>query len=606
MPNISLTPLPFSTDIIRPGCGPEQWHNKTERIPYPTELQPVSIENSLEVYYRFPWSQLETGSGVYNWDFFDGLIRTAMNNNQKLSFGIYSHRPETGATGRVSFGTNVGYYPVHLHNKMQAEANKDFLQNGVWMPNYNSPAYLSALFGLNKAVRDHLVNTKIAPAAGPNAGKSITAGDAVYCIDVRGFGSWGEWHFGSTGLTWDTWPAGRQPTAASLKAIIDAHTKTFDLWPLVMMIAAYDGGYTGINVFARIPEVAHYALTARNAWGAVGFRRDQWGATDGYLHNLMAGNNLTYNGSVPFKTMILEKYKYAPVTGEPMPNAGIDMTDLLNQVNLYHATSIGNGNYGGYPADINKRERIRTAFKNLGYKLRIESGTFTNTNTSVSVTLNWRNGGIGPAYEDWNVEYILSGIKHTSLFKPKLFQPSTVATPVDTFTFALPAGSYTLAVRVTDPKGYRQPMPVYNATRQADGSYLLGTVVVSAVSQPNQGPVVSAGADQIITLPINSTVVTGSASDPDGIISAVKWEIVSGSGVIASAGTAATMIAGLTEGTTRLKFTATDNKGAIASDEMIITVKPAIVKPEKKILKITVPEFVVGFNDGSSEIIKGT
>lgn len=604
MPNISLTPLPFTTDIIRPGAGPEQWHNGTARIGYPTESQPVSVENSLDMYERFTWAQFETAEGIYNWAFFDAAILAAMNKNQKYSFGIMTHRPEAGSKGSVMYGGYSSYYPAYLHNKMQAEASKDFVQQNVWMANYNSPSYLTRLFALNKAVRDHLVTTRLTPTSGRNAGKSILAGDAIYCIDIRGFGSWGEWHFGTTGLTWDTWPAGRQPTAASLKSIIDAHTQTFDQWPLVMMIAAYDGGYTGINVFARIPEVAHYALTARNAWGAVGFRRDQWGATDGYLHNLLAGNNMTYNGSVPFKTMILEKHKYAPVTGEPNPISS-DMMDLLNQVNLYHATSIGNGNYGAYPADLAKRERIRTAFKRLGYKLGIESGTFTNTNTSVSVTLNLKNGGISPAYEDWNVEYLLSGIKHVSSFKPKLFQPSTVATPVtDSFTFNLPAGSYTLAVRVADVKGYREPMPIFNTGRQADGSYILGTVVVTT-TQPNQGPVVSAGADQTITLPVNSLTVIGSATDPDGTIKSVKWEIVSGSGVIASAGTVSTMIAGLTEGITKLKFTGTDDKGATASDEMIITVKPAIVKPEKKILKITVPEYVVVFDDGSTEIVKG-
>src|SRR5690606_33586839 len=103
---------------------------------------------------------------------------------------------------------------------------------------------------------------------------------------------------------------------ATLKEIIDLHTEVFDRWPLVMMVAGYDGGYTGISLFGVSAEVSYYALTARNKWGAVGYRRDQWGATDTYLSRLMANNNQTYNGSQPFKTYILEKYKYAPVTGE--------------------------------------------------------------------------------------------------------------------------------------------------------------------------------------------------------------------------------------------------------------------------------------------------
>src|SRR5690606_41874251 len=60
---------------------------------------------------------------------------------------------------------------------------------------------------------------------------------------------------------------------------------------LVIMIAAYDAGSSQFPVFHPYPDVAYYALTARNAWGAVGFRKDQWGAKDEYLKKIAELNS---------------------------------------------------------------------------------------------------------------------------------------------------------------------------------------------------------------------------------------------------------------------------------------------------------------------------
>lgn len=490
MPTITTTQIPFSsTDIIRPGVGAEQWHNGSARIPNPTESQPVSQENSLDVYYRFQWARLEgANQGSYTWIYLDNLIRSAIDKGQKFSFGIMTFN---GDGGDVSYAGGTSAYPQYLHNLMQTETStsRDWLSpGGIWVPNFNSPNYIERLRALHQAIKDHLLSTRYTPTSGPNAGKSVLFADVIYCIDIRGFGNWGEWHTYDMVSSWSGFPSGRQPTIASLKAIIDAHTQVFDRWPLVMMVAAYDGGATQIPIFAPYPEVANYALTARNAWGDVGFRRDQWGATDAYLNTLLEGNNASFGSSGPFKNIILNKWKTAPITGEPYPGS-LDMSDLLRQVNLYHATSFGNGNYGAYPSSVTVRDRIRAAFKRCGYRLTIDSGSFSNTNNAISLTLNWRNDGIGPTYEDWNVAIYLKSsngniaAQTLSAFKPKLFLPSSTSSSVtDNFSFSVPSGTYTLAIKVIDPKGYRNYMPLLIQGVQPDGSYNLGSVTIG--SQP--------------------------------------------------------------------------------------------------------------------------
>ena len=107
---------------------------------------------------------------------------------------------------------------------------------------------------------------------------------------------------------------GTFPTVASLKRIVDAHTKGFPTIPLVAMIAGFDAGWLGNT--NNPPEIAHYILTQRNTWGPIGWRRDQWGATDNYLRDYLENNNRSFSG-ITFKTLIMDRWKTAPVTGEP-------------------------------------------------------------------------------------------------------------------------------------------------------------------------------------------------------------------------------------------------------------------------------------------------
>ncbi|SKC82426.1 gliding motility-associated C-terminal domain-containing protein [Ohtaekwangia koreensis] len=119
-------------------------------------------------------------------------------------------------------------------------------------------------------------------------------------------------------------------------------------------------------------------------------------------------------------------------------------------------------------------------------------------------------------------------------------------------------GSYSFRLRVTDNEG---------AT---------GTDVVAVVVLPltvNQPPIVSAGNDVTLTLPVNSTTLTGTASDNDGSITAYLWEKVSGPTATLSGTSTATLSASsLLEGVYIFRLTVTDNKSATASDEVRVTV----------------------------------
>lgn len=97
---------------------------------------------------------------------------------------------------------------------------------------------------------------------------------------------------------------------------------------------------------------------------------------------------------------------------------------------------------------------------------------------------------------------------------------------------------------------------------------------------PNKAPVAKAGSDVTIQLPINSTSLNGSlSSDPDGTISTYNWSKLNGpaSFTILNRSSANTSVANLVQGVYTFRLTVTDNKGASAFDDMVVTVKPSNV-----------------------------
>src|SRR5690606_22460758 len=96
-------------------------------------------------------------------------------------------------------------------------------------------------------------------------------------------------------------------------------------------------------------------------------------------------------------------------------------------------------------------------------------------------------------------------------------------------------------------------------------------LVVNPVA--NKVPVANAGADKTVTLPINSTTLSGSGTDSDGSISSYSWSIQSGPTATLSGNNTATLsLSNLLQGTYVFRLTVTDNKGATAYDEAVVTV----------------------------------
>lgn len=93
----------------------------------------------------------------------------------------------------------------------------------------------------------------------------------------------------------------------------------------------------------------------------------------------------------------------------------------------------------------------------------------------------------------------------------------------------------------------------------------------------NHPPVVSAGVDQNLNVGITSTTLAGTVTDPDGDSFTVQWVKISGGNVtINSPGTTITSLTNMQPGSYVFRLTATDSKGASASDTVTVVIATAL------------------------------
>ena len=323
--NLSFTQIPISSpDFMAPARGVEHWGTTNWDDKYVPKV-PAGNSTPMNYYTRFNWKDIESDNtqGSYNWTVFDNFVHQAIDNGAMYSFGVM---PMCSGCG------TFGVIPTYLHNLMQQESTKDWQYSGQWIPNWNSPGWQGRWAALVKAVADHINSTTY---------KGVAYKDALWYVDVRGYGDFGEWHtypwIGST-------PSGAVATSASLKSIVEAVKTAFPNNQLVIPMGAFDTDHD-----SKLPaDFCYYALTTKNNFGEIGWRRDNIG-DDGY-NSWLSGNPGTYNGQ-KFSDLIMNKWKVAPIGGEPAidlngtSRCGSIQCDLMNEIQTFHMSSFGNGNF---------------------------------------------------------------------------------------------------------------------------------------------------------------------------------------------------------------------------------------------------------------------
>lgn len=555
-------------DYIAPGRGAEEWMGMN--------LVPIPAENAAttpaDAYIRFEWGQFETDKNVYDFTHFDAACAKAIKNNQHISFGIMSIC--TSCSGKPTDGAKL-LYPKYVHNQMQAEASKDWISTGIWIPNWNSESYLSAWENLLNAIGNHIQLTTL---------QGVPLRNIINYIDIRGYGNWGEWH---NYPYKDSEPAANKATAKSLLRIINAHKTAFPNIRLVAMSDAFD-----VANWSNVPaEVGYNLLTASNNIGQFGWRRDNWGDPAVWYRNKLENNNTTYNG-VTFKTLIMNKWKFAPIVGEPSSCCTINggtcqYWELENQIVRYHTSSFGNGNLEA-PNSVCVRNNIRAAAKAAGYRITIDKGTVTlDTKAAgqLQINIQWNNMGIAPLYENWNANFQLKNAGNTVVWTGKssinlrtlMPQSPTIVNDLFNLPTTLPPGNYQLFLVITDPNGYRKPLPISIKGRNIDGTYPLTPITLpKTVNTINKHlPIAKATYHPIDD---KQYLLDGSAStSPNGPIATYRWKIISGmeGTQLLHPDSATTIIDQLSPGNYTIELTVTDNTLGMATTQLHFIVTSA-------------------------------
>ncbi len=136
----------------------------------------------------------------------------------------------------------------------------------------------------------------------------------------------------------------------------------------------------------------------------------------------------------------------------------------------------------------------------------------------------------------------------------------------------------------------------------------------SSQQSTNRPPVANAGTDQALTLPNDSTELSGSGTDPDGNIVSYSWSQISGPAlfIIVNPNIAVIKIKNLIQGAYVFEIKVTDNSGLSANDSVIITVNPAWTFNKPPVAKagvnqtITLPIATVTMNGSGSSAPNGS
>lgn len=428
--NVPGTSFPFSfgqgtSDFARPFAGFEKWINQFDNA-LPSNLL-------LDEYDRFGWGQLETSKGVFNFKPIEDKIKACAARGGKFNFGIMTYLPGAAVgwkeTVRWSDGS-AGLYPQYIHDAMQASSFKDVKKDSTWCPNWNSPDYTGGHANLYKALYKWLNETKL---------NNIPYKEYINYIDIRGYGRWSEWH-----MYEDSAPAA---TEASLMAIAKGIADNIpDIW-----LVALSDAFAPFNNQDVTPNVAYYLLTGSNLKGEFGWRKDHFGSDNfNGESGKYEGISNVVNGK-KLGDLVINKWKVAPIVGEPSQSSTYN--NMVADVTRYHATSVGNGNYGSRTAS-----NIVNANKVIGARVGTPSGTVTTNTGAIGVTVNWSNVGNVPEYESFDVLFelrqgstVVRSLKST--LNLRTLMPGTKQN-VDNFT-GLPSGTYDLYLVVKNPSGFR-------------------------------------------------------------------------------------------------------------------------------------------------------
>ena len=406
-------------------------------VPYQADVR-SRFPHSLEFNY-LPLSALVVGEREYDWKPLERMLDNIAGRGHQAVFRVFLEYP--GKRDVIPEYLVRGGLKVHRY---QNTNTAPLPPADVETPDYADPKLRACLRDFTAAL-----------------GEKYDGDPRVGFLTAGLLGTWGEWH---------TYPRGDLFASKAVQTeVMDAYEKAFATTPIMLRYPAGPKDY------------AHAANADRPmgyhddsfAWATLdtGRKEDNWY----YMAALKAAG-----------PEAMAKWKTQPIGGEIRPEAwgrvfdddpGLkEIQDFRTCVEATHATWLMDSGMFEKPQTKERIARAEAQIRRMGYEFHAPAVTVgAVADGKLPVRLELENRGVAPFYYDWKAEYGLiadgkvvkrfdSSGKLTGLLpgnKPREWSDALDVSMV-------PAGRYTLAVRVPNPLANGHPVRFANESQDRD------------------------------------------------------------------------------------------------------------------------------------------
>jgi hypothetical protein len=438
-----------TAELVNPMRGLFRW-NEQEVAPQPRP--------SFDSYKRYSWDSFEPAPGVYDFSLLEKDLETARRAGRKHSFRIRS----------MVLGNGMDL-PKHVASRLE----RGWWGRDTYVPDWNDPDYLAAVEAfVNELARRYDGDPRIS------------------YVEIGAYGTWGEWNTYPFTGEYPVSSGAEQLTTENAYRLVDAYVNAFTRTPLTMLS---DHKPALVYALKRSPTM--------------GWRRDSLGVP----HFTEGMERLKEDPEA--WALVMERWKTAPVIAEFINPGGVEAPEVyelsLKQAREYHVAMLGNGNTLDWDSlNTTSKNLYLQLGRSLGYRYelnQLQLPARLAPGSRFEVSASWRNAGIAPTYENWDVMLQLrpAGSKDVAWegrlnVELRTLLPSGKATLNDELDASVSAtdaelaastsslrinkplapGSYDLHILVRDPQAYREPLALAIEGRTGDGSYRLGQVTV--------------------------------------------------------------------------------------------------------------------------------
>lgn len=416
-------------------------------VPYQGDKR-ASFPHSLE-FNAIPYSALVKGYDDFDWRALETLLDDIAGRGHQAVLRIYLEYP--GRTAVIpEFLVRDG---LKIHTYLNTNTDP-FPAATVETPDYED-------LNLRRSLKAFVASF----------GKRYDGDPRIGFVTAGLLGTWGEWH---------TYPRSELFASKAVQAeVMEAYESAFAVTPVLLRYPAGD------DTFQKV----------KNADRPFGYHDDSFAWAT--LHTGRQGDEWFFMTALAAAGPEAEsKWMTHPIGGEIRPEAwGLvfdetpgkpEIQDIRRCVETTHASwLLDSGMFTSAP-DRGRVQRAETLVRRMGYEFHCPKVTIGGVaNGTLSVRLEIVNRGVAPFYYDWKGEWgLLADGREASTHPcsgtlPGILPGDEPSVWTDTLDMhGVKSGTYTLAVRVSNPLPAGQPLRFANATQDADaaGWLSLGTV----------------------------------------------------------------------------------------------------------------------------------